>query len=263
MTLLHLPRLLRADFRRMLFSRWFHLAMGFMLLSTLGFISMQYSGMDYVVALDRVIFLPISFYGVATAALCSLFAGEDFSGGFIRCKLIAGRSRSAVYLSNVIVCTAASVLAYLFMLCLTLGIGVHLFENNIAPGQLLQCAVLGLFACMAQAVIFTSLTMLLQSKATSAAVCMGLAFGMLFLALHTNQIVIQEPIKNDLPNPAYVTGWRRMFWFFLHDLNPVGQAAQLSDMTVLSPVRWVVCDLIWLAVFLPGGMKLFERSDIR
>lgn len=260
---LHLPRLLRADMHRMLHSRWFVLAMGFMLLSSLFFISMQYNGMDYVVALDRVIFLPISFYGVATAALCSLFTGDDFSGGFIRCKLIAGRSRSAVYLSNVIACAFASLLAYLLMLCLTLGIGVHLFENNVNFDHLLKCALLGMLTCIVQAVIFSSLTMFLQNKATAAAVCMGLAFGMLFLALHTNQIVIQEPIKNDLPNPAYVTGFRRAAWFFLHDFNPCGQAAQLSDMTVLSPTRWIVCDLLWLIVFLPCGAKLFERSDIR
>lgn len=259
----HLCRLLRADFRRMLSSRWFLLAMGFMLFSTLGFISMQYNGMDYVVALDRVIFLPISFYGVATAALCSLFTGEDFSGGFIRCKLIAGRSRSAVYLSSVIVCAIASLLAYVLMLCLTIGIGVHLFENNVSPDNLLKCMLLGALCCVVHAVIFTAITMLLQNKATAAAVCMALAFGMLFLSLHTNQIVIQEPIKNDLPNPAYVTGVRRMIWFFLHDLNPVGQAAQLSDMTVLSPVRWILCDLFWIAACVFGGIKWFERSDIR
>lgn len=259
----HLARLLRADFRRMLLSRWFHLAMGFMFLSTLFFISMQHSGMDYVVALDRVIFLPISFYGAAMAAFCSLFAGEDFSGGFIRCKLVAGRSRSAVYLSSLIVCSIASLLAYLLMLCLTLGIGVHLFENNVTPANLLKCALLGALCCVVHAVLFASITMILQSKATAAAVCMCLAFGMLFLSLHTNQIVIQQPVKNDLPNPAYVTGLRRTFWFFLHDLNPCGQAAQLSAMTVLNPVRWIACDLFWLAACIFGGMRWFERSDIR
>ena len=259
----HLPRLLRADLRRMLFSRWFHLSLGGMAALCLGFIAMQHGGMDYVVALDRVIFLPVSFYGVVMAALCSLFAGEDFSGGFIRCKLIAGRSRSAVYFSQLIVCSAAALAVYLLMISMTLGIGVHLFENNVSFENLLRCALLGALTCIVHAVLFTAITMLLQNKATAATVCMGLAFGMLFLALHTNQIVIQEPIKNALPNPAYVTGFRRAFWFFLHDFNPCAQAAQLSDMTVLSPVRWIVCDLIWLSVCIFGGAKWFERSDIR
>ena len=68
---------------------------------SVAFVHMQYSGMDYVVALDRVVFLPLSFYGVIAAALVSLFIGEDFSDGCIRNKIVSGKSRSSVLISGI------------------------------------------------------------------------------------------------------------------------------------------------------------------
>lgn len=87
-----MTRLLGADTVRMYHSKCFWMCLGGMLIMAVGFLIMQGTAMDYTVPLSRVIFLPMSFYGVAAAALISMFVGEDFSDGFIRNKLIAGRA---------------------------------------------------------------------------------------------------------------------------------------------------------------------------
>lgn len=53
---------------------------------------MQATAMDYTVPLSRVIFLPLSLYGVTAAAFVSVFTGADFSDGFVRIKLLAAEN---------------------------------------------------------------------------------------------------------------------------------------------------------------------------
>ena len=79
-------RLMRADLIRLIKSRAFRLSLAGMMALSAAFMVMQATAMDYSVPLSRVIFLPMSMYGVAAAALVSVFVGTDFSDGFIRMK---------------------------------------------------------------------------------------------------------------------------------------------------------------------------------
>ena len=91
---------------------------------------------------------------------------------------------------------------------------------------------------------------------------MGLAFGMLFLCLHTNEVLVQTEYKDGVLNPNYVGGIRRMVYGFLHDLNPCGQAAQLSGWEVWHPARMVLIDLLLIIGLTVMGCRLFDRKDI-
>lgn len=256
-------RLLAADFYRMYKSRRFWICLASMGIIAVAFIIMQYTAMDYIVAIDRVLFLPMSFYGVCIAALISLFVGTDFSDGFIRNKLIVGRKRNSIYLSNLVVSWTACLIIYIFTIAVTMGIGRHLFENNVTVAGFSHFFLLGMFTCLAFGSIFCMLSMLIGEKSTSVMICMGLAFGMLFLCLRTNQILVQEEYKNGMLNPYYVSGVQRILCELLHDFNPFGQVAQLSSMKYLNPVRWIVADLFWMAVAAGLGRILFKGRDIR
>lgn len=238
----------RADFYRMYRDRRFWLFASSMLAVSAVFIAMQYTAMDYVVKLDRVLFLPMTFYGILSSALISLFVGEDFSDGMIRNKIIAGRSRSEIYRSGLLVCWTACVMTYILSLAMTLGIGIHLFENNVTTGTLLIYFMLGFMMCLAIGSIFYIVCMLVAEKATGVMLCMGLAFGMLVLCLHTNQVMTHHP---------------NLFYGILHDINPMGQAAQLSSMHYFHILRWVGCDLFWILLAWVVGAGLFARRDIR
>ena len=91
------------------------------------FMVMQATSMEYTVPLSRVIFLPLSFYGVAAAAMVSVFTGRDFADGFIRNKLIFSKSRSQVVLSQLVTSCIACGLVYSITVRLYLWDGPVLF----------------------------------------------------------------------------------------------------------------------------------------
>ena len=124
-------KLLSAGTFRLFHSKWFWLCLGGMLAMSVAFIIMQYTAMDYEVPLSRVIFLPMSFYGVTLAALISLFVGEDYSDGFIRNKIIAGRSRYSIFTSNLIISCLACVVIYLIVILFTATTASFFFEINV------------------------------------------------------------------------------------------------------------------------------------
>ena len=255
-------KLLSADAFRIFHSKWFWLCLGGMLALAGAFITMQYTAMDYTVALSRVIFLPMSFYGMAVAALVALFVGEDFSDGCIRNKIIAGCSRPSIFLSHLLVSCLACTIIYLVTTLLTAAIGCLLFEIDVSVFRFLQYLALGMGMCLAYSCIYCTITMVCGSKTTSTVLCMGLAFFLLVACLHTNQVMIQPAYKNGAPNPAYVDGFAKVVYGILHDLNPTGQAAQLSAMQVFRPIRCILCDILWMLIA-GAGCGIFHRKNIQ
>ena len=255
-------RLLSADAVRITRDKWFWLCLGGMLAMAIAFMVMQYTAMDYTVPLSRVIFLPMSFYGMASAALVSLFVGEDFSDGFIRNKIIAGHSRQSIFTSNLIVGSVACTVIYLIVTIFVASLGCLFFEIDVSLSRFLQYLVMGMGMCLAYGSIYCTITMICGNKTTATVVCMGLAFFLLCACLHTNQVMVQPEYKNGLPNPAYVDGFAKAVYGFLHDLNPSGQAAQLSTMDIFQPARWILCDIFWI-IAAGVGCIIFSRKNIQ
>lgn len=98
-----MTNMLRADFIRLKKSFAFRVSLIGMLMLASFFMYMQATAMDYTVPLSRVIFLPLSMYGVVMAAFVSIFVGTDFSDGCIRNKLLTADRRSNVVMSQIIV----------------------------------------------------------------------------------------------------------------------------------------------------------------
>ena len=115
---------------------------------------------------------------------------------------------------------------------------------------------------LASGALFTVVTLLLGEKTKAVVVCMASAFGMLFLAMHTNSLLVQERYKDGVLNPKYVGGIRRMVYGILHDLNPCGQAAQLSTWQVPRPIRILLFNLLLIAFLTAICCRLFERKNI-
>lgn len=162
-------------------------------------------------------------------------------------------------LACVVACAAIFALTTLF----TLGTGRFLFENDVAASSLAGYFLLGLGMCASMACLFSTITLLCGSRTHAIIWCMGIAFAALVLCLHTNQILVRPEFKDGLPNLHYAIGLRRTIYGILHDVNPYGQAAQLSSWRVWNPVRMVLCDLIWI-VGIPALCRiLFDRKNIQ
>ena len=255
-------RILRADMARLRKSTSFRLSLLGMLVLSILFMIMQATGMDYTVPLSRVIFLPMSMYGVAMAAFISVFVGTDFNDGFIRNKLLAAEHRCNLVVSQIIVSCMGCLIIYIAITVFTAVVGRFFFEDNVNQAVFFRYFILGIGMSLVTGCIFSVITMLCGSKTTAILWCMGLAFGMLFLCLHTNEILVQTAYKNGAPNPRYVSGFRRELCGILHDLNPCGQAAQLSGWEVWHPVRELLFNCILIIGLPTVCCMLFRRKDI-
>ncbi len=256
-------RLLRADFIRLRKSSAFRLSVLGMLALAAAFMYMQATAMDYTVPLSRVIFLPMSMYGTAMAAFVSVFAGTDFSDGFIRNKLLAAKNRSSLVVSQIIVSCAGCFIVYIVVTAFSAGIGQFFFENNVDTAVFIRFFIIGIGMSVATGCLYSTITMICGNKTQAIILCMGLAFGMLFLCLHTNEVLVQTEYKDGVLNPHYVGGIRREICSLLHDINPSGQAAQLSAWKVWHPIRALIISVIMTAGSSALGCLLFRRKDIK
>lgn len=254
--------LLRMDLYRMYCKKWLWTAVSAMVFVAVAFCIMQHTAMDYVVALDRVIFLPMTFYGIAMAALTGIFIGDDFNDGVIRNKIISGKTRASVYFSNLLTCQAAGITVYLLTTTVTLGVGVNWFEINVTTAQIVFFTVLGALTCLAYGSIYCVISILAANKSHAIAICMALSFFLLFLCLHTNDTLVQKEIVNGAFNPHYVQGVKRIVYETLHDINPTGQVAQLSAMRFLNPVRFILVDVVLIPAMTAFGIWRFYQKDI-
>ena len=153
-------RLLSASLYRLKKSAAFWSCLIGMLVIASVFMVMQATSMEYTVPLSRVIFLPLSFYGVAAAAMVSVFTGRDFADGFIRNKLIFSKSRSQVVLSQIVTSCIACGLVYSVTVLYTFGTARFFFENNVEPDLFAGYFALGLSMSAAIACLFCVITLL-------------------------------------------------------------------------------------------------------
>nr|MBQ8253576.1 ABC transporter permease subunit [Lachnospiraceae bacterium] len=256
-------KLLRADLYRMYRNKKIWIALLAMFSAAGMMISMQYSGMDYEVPLSRVIFLPMTFFGLVIAAYVGFYAGEDFSDGTVRNKIVTGNRRRDIYVSQLVGVWSASLVLYILTVLVAVSVGLPLFACDVGIKEVSMYFILGCFTVLAMGSIFYLISMCIGNRSVAITVCMGLAFLMLFLCLHTNQILAQSQYKNEVLNPHYVSGVKRICYELLHDMNPMGQIAQLSEMKYLSPVRWIVSDVLWLLAAHGIGTVVFGKKDIR
>ena len=256
-------RILRADFRRLQKDRALWLSVLGMLLISAGFMFIQASAMDYTVPLSRVIFLPLSMLGIALGAFAAMFSGTDFSDGVIRNKLLTAENRGSLVLSEMIVSAAGCLLIYALVTAFSAGGGRFFFENNVDLVVFARYFALGASMSLAYGCLFSALTMICGKKTQSVILCMGLAFLMLFAALSSNEVLVQTEYRNGVLNPHFVGGMRREIYSFLHDLNPCGQAAQLSAWEVRHPVRILLLNLIVILGSSMLACLFFQKKDIR
>ena len=204
-----------------------------MLLLASALMAVQATAMDYTVPLSRVVFLPLSLYGLAAAAFVGVFVGTDFSDGVIRNKLIAAKTRSGIVLSHILTSCIACTCVYAVTTLFSLGVGSFFFENDVTAGAFIRFFLLGIGMSAATGCLFSVAALVCGDKTSAVIWCLGIACFMLFLCLHTNGLLVQTEYKDGALNPHYVGGFRRALYGVLHDLNPYGQAAQLSLITLL------------------------------
>ena len=280
-------KLLCADFARLWKNRFFLCCQAGMVLFGLFLTAEEYLE-PYTVTLDRMVFLPLSLYGIVTGAFAGMFLGQEHVEGTIRNKLIAGCGKAQVYLSGFFVTAGGALVFYASAVAVTAAAGSLLFSTAKPLRAFVTFGLLGALCCLSYAAIFCLIVMLLRSRAAAVVLCMLLAVILLLAAMYINLQLTQEeyvsqfntvtqsdgvsvsvsgedaePEMTMVPNPHYLTGFRRQAAELLQDLNPTGQAVQICAMNCTDPVRIVLCDVLIILLTSLAGAVLFRRMDLK
>ncbi len=277
-----MSRLLSANFARLKRDKVFWIGLivmfGFGAFSAVGS-HMRELETGYTIPLDHIFFTYTIFTGLLSAAFCSLFLGTEYSDGTVRNKLVVGHGRSSIYLSNLIVNSAACLSMDISYLLAVSAFGIPLlgsFEKGIKPvAALLGCAILMSLAFTA---VFTLLGMLIQNRAVVSVVSIIGVVLLLFAAVYI-KARLEEPEQYDSytymsvsgelvtdepePNPNYLRGTERDIYEFALDFLPTGQALQISGMSAQHLWQMPLYSVIIMILTTAGGLIVFRRADIK
>ena len=276
-----MPKLLRANFSRLLHDRAFRLLSALMAFfgTSMAVVNAVHARQDGEIwVMDYTIFIYVILAPIVNAVLTALFIGNDYSSGTMRNKRIAGHRRGIIYLANLLVCICAGICLCLAFALPQAAAGLLLKgERNAAPATILLYVGLSFALMIAFTALFTLIAMLCQNKSHTTAGCILLTFALLFAGVYIsstleepeylaaysyteNGVTVEEPEQR---NPYYITGMKRQVYEFLQDLTPGGQVIQISEMGVKKPAMLAIYDGLILLLVTGFGLVFFRREDLK
>ena len=275
-------KLLGANFARLKKSKVFWICMGFMFLFGVYRILNQYQdivefGADGYTSMNVSLFNHAVPIGILCAVFVSLFIGTEYSDGTIRNKLVIGHSRTSVYLSNLITGIAAAllmVIAYTIPVC---ALGFPLVGSLTAPAPLIAATALG---CVLMTAAFCSLYTLLsmdcQNKAIVAVITILASFVLLMAAsliaarldapeYYSNYVMTEEgpSVTEEMPNPDYLRGTKRLVYETILDILPTGQGIQYASMQAADLWQMPLYSAGIILLSTGTGIAIFRKKDIK
>lgn len=274
-------KLLRANFSRLFRDKLFLVSIALMFVMGTALQIMHY--IDNVKnnenwTPDATCFVFAVFVPILLSLITALFIGSDYSDGTMRNKLIVGHKRHCIYLANLIVITAAGILMSISYILQHTVLGFLLFGGFVTqPSVLLLYTGVNFALMIAYSSLFVLTSMLSQSKANTTAVCILLAFVLLFVGVYLTS-ALNEPeyysgyvftadgvttSEDSEKNPNYVGGKKREVYEFLQEFTPGGQELLSSNMIAGNPAMLALYDGIILLVSTGVGIALFRRKDLK
>ena len=278
-------KLLHADFSRIIKNKLFLLCLLVMVALPLYAVGVRYY--DYYISLETVWetadglwFVGGIYVAVIQAVFISLFIGTEFSEGTIRNKLTVGHTRSAIYVSNLITCSAVSLFYHLIYIVVLFGAGSLLLKSWDTPMKtLIILTALSLVTVIALSAIFNMLAMLIHNRSFGAVTAMLVAMAMLMGAMTiVSMLNAREYIDNaftmnefgefvksePIPNPRYLTGTKRELYQHILNLIPIGQMLQFGNLQDVSSMYFFPLYAMIVVIVCTGvGLMIFQRKNIR
>ena len=274
--------LLSAGFVRLWRCKTLWLSCAFLAAATVRSVWTRYSDgvqFGYHFSLDTAFLYYVLFIAFLIPIVCALFIGTDYADGTIRNKVVCGHSKNSLYLSNLILCSVASLIMCTAAVVPGLALGLPLlggFTMGPARAVLFFAGVYTL--ALVWAALFTFLTMLVSSRTITAAVAMLLSLALLSAGTYLEGRLEAAPtvqgytlnVNGELawaeesPNPAYVPeGPVRNAIQFLSDFTPGGQTLQHVNQRAAQPEKLIAYDAVLFVLSTAAGLLLFRHKDLK
>lgn len=272
-----MTNLLRANFSRLKREGVFWVCVLTVLACSIGFMvlwCLENAERGALTDLDEFYFRFSAAMGFFYAMFTCLFLSVEYGEGTIRNKLAVGHTRREVYLSNFITVFAASLCMAAAWLVGGLAGVPFLGFLTIGPVGTTLCFAIIIGFTAAFSAIYTFIGMLNDRR--SVTVITIAVWLILFLISGSFESALHEPefttalmmtdgtqILNTEPNPYYISGIQRTIYEFVVDFLPTGQSSSLQNINIGHPVRMLLSSLGITAAFTLGGLRLFERKDLK
>lgn len=274
-----MTNLLRANFSRLKRDGMFWSCVFTVLACSIGFMvlwCLDDAEKGFVRDLDIFYFRLSAAMGFFYAMFTCLFLSVEYGEGTIRNKLAVGHTRREVYLSNFITVFAASLCMAAAWLIGGLAGVPFLGFLTIGPVGTALCFVIIVGFTAAFSAIYTFIGMLNDRRSAmvitiSVWLILALVSSFFESALHEPEffnsiMMVQDGAQvagEQKPNPYYISGIQRTIYEFVVDFLPTGQSSSLQNINIGHPVRMLLSSLGVTAAFTLGGLRLFERKDLK
>ena len=274
-----MTNLLRANFSRLKKDQTFWICVLAVLACSIGFMvlwCLENAERGALTDLDEFYFRFSASTGFFYAMFTCLFLSVEYGEGTIRNKLAVGHTRREVYLSNFITVFAASLCMAAAWLVGGLAGVPFLGFLTIGPAGTALCFAIIVGYTAAFSAIYTFIGMLNDRRSVTVVtiavwLILFLISGSFESALHEPEMITQMLVSVDggapaaitEPNPYYISGLQREIYEFVVDFLPTGQSSLLQNLNIDHPVRMLLSSLGITAAFTLGGLRLFERKDLK
>lgn len=285
-------KLLRGDFTRLWKSKVFWLGVIVMLGVAVGTVygirlnkqEMQIAFPDSEFPPDHALLEGASTYvGIVIAVFIGLFVGTDYSSGTIRNKHIMGHSRTAMYFSDLIICSIASVIMHITYIAVIVGasaLGI-IDRFDMSSKEVLALILISTCSVLALTAIILLVCMLISRMTVGAVSAIVLSVAFIFAASGVNNKLSKDvyyPVVQPDGTKVYVSATpdddpdtKRKILRFVHDLLPDNQLFQLNNGTAgmtsegrprMNKELFPLYSLSLIAISTTAGILVFRKKDI-
>lgn len=269
-------KLLKAGFFRLKKDVIFWLFI-FLTIGIAGFTLFRYTSNEGV-SLDKIINEFITYIGFFIAIFVSIFVGKEHSEGIIRNKIIVGHNRISIFLSNLIISVAVSLLCEIIYLLVVFVIGIPLFGKMQMNSTEFMIVLLNtILIIISFCSIYNFISMICSEITISTTICiivfiaMFIAQGAFSLTAHTNEYIentfydengnkhiITQELNPNYPGDEKVKQARLIYLSI-----PQGQAMEISNNNLDYLKQMPIYSIALIGIVNILGIYIFSRKELK
>lgn len=218
------------------------------------------------------------FIGIVISIFTCLFLSAEYANGAIRNKVIIGHKRVHIYMANFLTIVGVGLFfAFLHGLCISV-VGIPLFGFSLESSpNFVYALVMTLFIIIANASIYTFISLLCADNVLAAVLCILFAFGSYFATLSLLSVIetpkyvttttifdmeTGEVSSQKSLNPNYPSARTRKICQTLMDIIPQSQSIEVATNKVVNKKALPIYSFLTIVLFTGSGCFLFKRKEL-
>lgn len=221
----------------------------------------------------------VMIIGFLIAVFVSLFVGIEHENGTIKNQIIAGHSRTKIYLSNLVISIVGALAFQVVYMLVVLFIGVPMIGGIKIPiGNFMYLLFTTVMTIVAYSAFFNFISMLCSNITVSAVFCVVSVIVMFFMVFNLSamaeseefyentvlnmrgEIVGTEMIRND----SYPGDFMKEFSKSIMYIFPTGTASKLVNYGDFNDVKVLpMYSFVTVVVLSAVGVYVFNRKDLK